>query len=149
MSLSGVRFAIIGNFPDVVSTGNWKLGVVVDEGASDEQANAIGQILSGQQGGPFGDMAPLVAEFTGVDRAAITYSDTGASFGGSTFSYEPLRGQDGSPTTMRNAAFGFVPEFEIGNSSGTLEIYGHSAPASYGESADFEWASESHEHVRA
>ncbi len=149
VDLSGIRFALMGNFPDIVSSGNWKMGIVVDEGVSDEQTKALEEILSGQQGGPFGDMAPLVSEFTGVQRAAVTYSDTGGSFGATSFTYEPLRGQNGNPTTVKNAAFGFAPEFEIGSASGKLEVFGHSADASYCESADFEWSSEAHEQIRA
>lgn len=149
VNLSGVRLGLNGNFPDVVSNGNWKLGLTIDEGASDEQVKALTEILSGQQGGPFGEMAPLVAEFAGVERAAVAYSDTGGSIGGMSFSYEPLRGQDGNPTTMKNAVFGFAPEFEIGTTKGHLEVFGHHADASYGEAADFEWSSETHEQIRA
>jgi len=149
LDLSGTRFSILVNFPDLVSSGNWKLGLVVDAGASDEQASAIGQILGGQLGGPFGEMAPLIGEFTGVERGELAYSPTSVAVAGSSFTYEPLRGADGNPTTVKNAMFGFAPEFAIGAATGTLQAFDHTAPASYGEAADFEYASESHEHVRA
>ena len=148
LDLSGTRFAIQVNFPDIVTSGMWRLGIVVDPGASDDQAKALEQILSGQLGGPFGEMSPLVAEFS-AERGELVYSPTGVSVAGGSFTYEPLRGADGSPTTVKNAALGFAPEFEIGTASGTLQVLGHTAPASYGEAADFEYASASHEHVRA
>jgi hypothetical protein len=148
MDLSGMKIGVKIHYPDIVSNGNWQLGIVVEDSASDEQANAVQQIMSGQLGGPFGDMAALVASFT-MERGSLSYSDTAVSIGGGSFSYEPLRGQDGSPTTMTNASFGFAPVFEIGNASGKVEAFGHAFDASYGEAADFEYVSESHEHIRA
>jgi hypothetical protein len=149
IDLSGIDAALWVHFPDVVSNGNWQVGLMVDPSASDEQANAVSEIYSGQQGGPFADMAPLVGEFFGVERGPVSYSDTGASFGGTDFTYEPLRGQDGNPTTVSNAPFGFAPVFEIGTSSGTISIRDHTQAASYGEAADFEYSDQIHEHVRA
>jgi len=148
MDLSGVAAGIRVHYPEIVSNGNWQIALVVDEGASQEQAAALERIFSGQLGGPFADMAGLVKEFT-LERAAVSYSDTGVSLGATSFSYEPLRGQDGNATTMTNAAFGFAPVFEIGNASGTVDAFGHTAPASYGEAADFEYSDTAHEHVRA
>jgi hypothetical protein len=148
MDLSGVAAGIKVHYPEIVSNGNWQIALVVDEGASQEQADALERIFSGQLGGPFADMAALVRGFT-LERAAVSYSDTGVSLGATSFSYEPLRGLDGNATTMTNAAFGFAPMFEIGNASGTVDAFGHSAPASYGEAADFEYSDTAHEHIRA
>ena len=50
---------------------------------------------------------------------------------------------------ISNAVFGFAPSFEIGAASGQLQAFGHSFEASYGEAADFEYSSETHEHIRA
>jgi hypothetical protein len=149
VDLSGIRIGLYVNFPDLVTNGNWHIGFVVDEGVSDDQLEALTGILSGQQGGPFATMAPLIGEFAGVERGSITYSDDGASFGGTSFTYEPLKGQDGNPTTVKNAVLGFAPEFEIGATRGRIEVFGHSADASYGDSGDFEYSSESHERIRA
>jgi hypothetical protein len=149
VDLSGLKVALMVNFPDVITNGNWKIGAIVDEGASDEQVSALEAIVSGQQGGPFGDMAALVGEFAGVQRGPLSYSDMSATIGGKSFTYEPLRGQDGNATTVKNAVFGFAPEFEIGSASGQLEVFGHSFDASYGEAADFEYGSEIHESIRA
>ena len=100
-------------------------------------------------GGPFADMAPLIGEFKGVERAAISYSDSAVAYSGSSVTYEPIHGQDGNPTTVSNAPFGFAPSFEIGSCDGKLDVFGHQADASYGEAADFEYGSEHHEHIRA
>jgi hypothetical protein len=148
LDLSGTRFGVLVHYPGLVSDGNWHIGLVADPSMSDEHVSAYEQILSGKLGGPFGDMAGLVTEFS-VERAAIAYADDGVTIGGGSFSYSPLTGADGNPTTMSNAVFGFAPVFEIGNANGSIDAFGHSAPASYGEAADFEYASESHEHIRA
>jgi len=148
VDLGGLQIGLFVNYPGLVSNGNWKLGISVDPSASDAQAGAVEQIISGKLGGPFGDMSGLITEFT-MDRGAVAYSDGGATLGGHAFTYEPLRAQDGTPTTMRNAVFGFAPEFEIGSAKGQLEAFGHTFEANYGEAADFEYSSETHEHIRA
>src|SRR2546422_7139190 len=74
--LSGVTFALYNFFPSNLTAGNWKVGIVVDDGASDEQAQAVERILSGQEGGPFGEFAPLIDEYLGMERASISVSDT-------------------------------------------------------------------------
>jgi hypothetical protein len=148
LDLSGMAIGLKVHFPELVTNGSWQIGVVIDGSASDAQAEAVEKIFSGQLGGPFGDMAPLVAGFS-VERASTSYADDRVSVDGGSFTYEPLRGIDGSPTTMSNAALGFAPVFEIGNASGRMEAFGHEWDASYGEAADFEYSSGSHDHVRA
>ena len=43
---------------------------------------------------------------------------------------------------MKNAAFGFAPEFRVGRSSGHTDVFGIEFDAVYAESADYEFASE-------
>ena len=50
--LAGVSFALYNFFPANITSGNWKVGIVVDDGASTEQAAAIERIVSGEEGGP-------------------------------------------------------------------------------------------------
>jgi hypothetical protein len=50
--LSGCKFAVLVHWPKALHDGNGTGVVFVDEGASDEQREALGQILSGQAGGP-------------------------------------------------------------------------------------------------
>src|SRR6266542_763697 len=61
--LSGVAFALYNHFPSNLTSGNWKVGIVVDDGASDEQAQAIERIVSGDAGGPFGEFKPLIGKY--------------------------------------------------------------------------------------
>lgn len=149
--LGGVSFALYNHFPSNITAGNWKVGIVVDDGASDDQAQAIERIISGEEGGPFGDFKPLIGEYAGMERASITVSDNSASIAGkSEFTFEPYKGADGSPTVVRGAMYGFAPEFQVGKTTGKSDGFGLSFDSSYGEKAEFEYSTEGAEmHTRA
>jgi hypothetical protein len=75
--VGGLKVAAIADTPKVMTEGNWRLGVFVDENASDEQADKLVQVFGGQLGGPMAGLAPLVGEMLGVERAAIDIEDDG------------------------------------------------------------------------
>jgi hypothetical protein len=60
-----------------MTEGNWRLGVYVDDEASDEQFDKLVKVFGGQLGGPMGALAPLVGEVIGVERAVIEVRDEG------------------------------------------------------------------------
>jgi hypothetical protein len=63
--------------PKVMTDGNWRLGMFVDDQATDEQFDKLVKVFSGQLGGPMAGLAPLVSEILGVERAAIEIRDNG------------------------------------------------------------------------
>ncbi|MGX9902081.1 DUF1326 domain-containing protein [Arthrobacter sp. SA17] len=144
--LSGVSFAFANWFPSNLSAGNWKVGIVVDEGASDAQAGALETILHGDAGGPFADFAALYGEWLGVERASVRFSDgdspSGSVAGHADLTFEPLLGPDGGFTTEKNAMFGFAEEFRIGKGRGQSKLFGLDFDAVYGETADFTYGTE-------
>jgi hypothetical protein len=75
--ISGLNVALIADTPKVMTEGNWRLGVFLDERASEEQGEKLAQVFSGQLGGPMGGLTPLVGEMLGVERAAIEIEDDG------------------------------------------------------------------------
>ena len=75
--VGGLRVVAIIDTPKVMTDGNWRLGVFVDDNASDEQFDKLVQVFGGQLGGPMAAMAPLVGEVVGIERAAIDMSDDG------------------------------------------------------------------------
>jgi hypothetical protein len=75
--IAGRRVVLIADTPKVMTEGNWRLGVYIDEEASDEQFDKLVQVFGGQLGGPMGALAPLVGEVVGVERAAIEVDDDG------------------------------------------------------------------------
>jgi hypothetical protein len=141
--LGGVNFALYNYFPSNITAGNWKVGIVVDDGASDEQAQAIERIISGDEGGPFGDFKPLIGDYAGMERAPIIVSDGSVTVAGkSEYTFEPYTGPDGSPTIVRGAMFGFAPEFQVGKTTGESDAFDLSFQSSYGEKAEFEYSTE-------
>jgi hypothetical protein len=75
--VSGLHVAVVGDSPKVMTDGNWRLGVFIDAAASDEQAEKIGAVFSGQLGGPMAGLAPLVGENLGVERVPIEVREEG------------------------------------------------------------------------
>jgi hypothetical protein len=75
--IGGLKVAAIADTPKVMTEGNWRLGVFVDEEASEEQAEKLIQVFTGQLGGPMARLAPLVGEVLGVERARIEVTDDG------------------------------------------------------------------------
>jgi hypothetical protein len=134
-------------FPSNLRAGGWKLGIVVDEAASDQQADALERIFKGEEGGPFADFAALTDQWLGMERGPVTFSrgdKPSGSIGDSSWTFEPLAGPEGSvtQTTVKNAAFGFAQEFRVGHAPGKMSAHGLEFDSIYGETADYEFASE-------
>jgi hypothetical protein len=75
--VSGLTVAAVADTPKVMSEGNWRLGVVIDQAASDEQAEKLGGVFSGALGGPMEALGPMVGENLGVERAPIEVNEEG------------------------------------------------------------------------
>ena len=75
--IGGLSVAAIADTPKVMTDGNWRLGMFIDERATDEQADKLTQVFGGQLGGPMAALAPLVGEMLGVERAAFEVQDDG------------------------------------------------------------------------
>jgi hypothetical protein len=75
--IGGLNVALIADTPKVMTEGNWKLGVFIDERATDEQADKLTGVFGGQLGGPMAGLAPLVGEMLGVERVPIEVHDNG------------------------------------------------------------------------
>jgi hypothetical protein len=71
VDIGGRRVVLIADTPKVMTEGNWRLGVYVDDQASDEQFDGLVRVFGGQAGGPMAALAPLVGEMLGVERAPI------------------------------------------------------------------------------
>jgi hypothetical protein len=75
--VSGLTVAAVADTPKVMSDGDWRLGVFIDDSASDQQAEALGAVFSGALGGPMEALGPLVSENLGVERAPIEVREEG------------------------------------------------------------------------
>ena len=52
VDVSNLTVAAMIDTPKVMSEGNWRLGVLIDDRASDEQVEKLGAVFGGQMGGP-------------------------------------------------------------------------------------------------
>ena len=141
--LSGSTVAMYFFVPKTLSAGDLKFGLIVDESASEEQAQALERIFKGDEGGQFAAFAALTEEWLGAQRAIVSFSDgdaPSAEIAGASVNFEPLKDAQGTTTTVKNAMFGFAPEYKVGKSSGRVEAFGNSWENVFGESADFEYA---------
>jgi hypothetical protein len=75
--VGGNTVVAVADTPKVMSEGNWRLGLFIDEAASDEQAEKLGAVFSGSLGGPMAALAPLVGENLGLERAPIDFQVDG------------------------------------------------------------------------
>jgi hypothetical protein len=76
--LDGLNIAGVFHTPGNMVTGpKWRAALYIDERATAEQASAIERIFSGQAGGFWANIAPLIGEQLGVRRVAIRFEAEG------------------------------------------------------------------------
>ena len=75
--IGGRKVAAIADTPKVMTEGNWRLGVFIDDQATDEQFDKLVRVFGGQLGGPMAALAPLIVEMLGIERAAFEIRDDG------------------------------------------------------------------------
>src|SRR5258705_4534318 len=72
-----LTFALFLDTPPVMIEGNWRVGVYLDDTASDSQAEQLGAVLSGQLGGPPAMLRPPFGEMPRVEKSPITFCQEG------------------------------------------------------------------------
>ncbi len=75
--VSDLSVVLVLDAPRQMSEGNWRVGVFMDDRASEEQAGKLGGIFSGQMGGPLANLVPLISENLGMEVASIEHVDDG------------------------------------------------------------------------
>lgn len=115
VDVSGLSMIMLAQIPgNVLTPKTWKLIVLVDEHATDEQVLALTNAYTGKLGGPLADLAQLIGELVGLERVPIKHEvrgGTGTLQAGSYISaaMEPYRGPDGGTTTLRDSIFSTIP----------------------------------------
>src|SRR2546428_9712392 len=74
VDVSGLSFALFLDTPPVMSEGNWRVGVYLDDAASDNQAERLGAVVSGPHRAPPGRLRPAVRANDRVEEPAPTHS---------------------------------------------------------------------------
>lgn len=77
VKLDGLAFIVMMHSPGAMGDGNIKVGLIIDDRASDEQVEAITAIATGSAGGPMAALGPLVGSIAGVERRPIQFEISG------------------------------------------------------------------------
>jgi hypothetical protein len=139
VDVSGLTVGLLADTPPLMSDGNWRVGLFLDEAASPEQAERLGAVFSGELGGPPAILSPLIVEMLGVVTAPIEYADDGRLHRVRIGSYVDIEIEDfvppGSPTGEVSKLTGV---FHPANSTLTMATATRSQVAAFGMSFDNE-----------
>lgn len=77
VDVAGRTIALIGDAPAQMLQGNWRVGLIIDDKASQEQADKLAGVFSGKMGGPPSHLSTLFGQMLGIERNPIEYRDDG------------------------------------------------------------------------
>jgi hypothetical protein len=114
IDVSGRSVVLVTHIPGNVLAGDWEVVVLVDDGATTQQRDALVKAFSGQLGGPLADFAQLIGTVKGIESVPISHEVHGGVGtlripGIVEAEMEPYRSPDGSVTTLRDSIFSTVP----------------------------------------
>lgn len=152
VDVSGLTVAAVAESGKYMHEGNWRLGVLMDDAASDEQAEKLGAVFSGQLGGPMEALGPLVSEQLGVERVPLEFSSDGGHHKLTVGDKGQLEVEDvvsfgsesGEPAKLTNVFHPAGSTLTVGKASDAsgLGVFGVDAggPGKSGFSAPFAWS---------
>jgi hypothetical protein len=147
--VAGLSAIVIADTPKVMTDGNWRLGILVDAQATDEQTEKLGQVFGGQLGGPMGGIVPLVGEMLGVERVPIEVREDGVRHtvraDGIEFEVEdivPFGVESGEPVRFNGMFHPVGPDLTMAEArSSRINAFGIEYEGKSGLSkSDFSWA---------
>lgn len=77
VDVAGLNVAVAADAPAKMLDGNWRVGLIVDDKASKDQADKLAGVFSGQMGGPMAGLAPLIGEVLGIEQKPIEFRESG------------------------------------------------------------------------
>lgn len=115
VDVSGLNIVNVCHIPgNVLAPASWKIVMIVDDSATQEQRDAIVGAYMGKFGGPLADLAGLVGEVMEVRFAKVSHEIVGGVGRLRIDDFleaelEPFRAADGTITTLRDSLFSTVP----------------------------------------
>jgi hypothetical protein len=76
VDVAGHSVAVVADTPAKMLDGNWRVGLIIDDKASKEQADKLAGVFSGQMGGPMAGLAPLIADVLGIEQKPFEFGDS-------------------------------------------------------------------------
>jgi hypothetical protein len=73
IDLAGLNAALFAHSPGHMMETKWRVALYTDDRATAEQAEALGKIFSGQDGGHLAALGPLIGEVMGIKAVPIEY----------------------------------------------------------------------------
>jgi hypothetical protein len=131
IDVSGLNAVMAVRTPKMMTDGNWKVALYVDDRATPEQSKALGEIFSGGAGGHLAGLGPLISEVAGIAPASISFSRTGVSLKATvgdllSMEAEEIVGMDGSnPAVITNPLLGAVTQPLNQAKAGAVRYQGH------------------------
>jgi hypothetical protein len=148
--VSGLKVAVIADTPKVMTEGNWRLGLFIDENASDEQLDKLTGVFSGQRGGPMEAATALIGEVLGVERAPFELVEDGLRHSvkiGDAIDFEiedivPFGAENGQPVRLVGMVHPAASEFNAAEAKRSkINAFGIEYEGKTGISAsEFAWA---------
>jgi hypothetical protein len=74
IDVSGRTIAAAFHIPGNVLKGGFRAAIYIDDGASDQQQEAILEVYAGKRGGPVAELAKLIGEVVSIERVPITFA---------------------------------------------------------------------------
>ena len=147
--VGGVKLAVIVDSPKVMTEGGWRLGMFVDESATDEQVQKVAAVFGGQLGGPMAGLVPLVGEMLGVEQAPIEIVEDGLNHSvriGDQIDFEvedivPFGIETGEPVKLTGVFYPVGSELTVAEAKrSSISAFGIEYEGKNGLSSEFSWA---------
>jgi hypothetical protein len=148
--VSGLAVAVIADTPKVMTEGNWRLGMFVDDQATDEQMEKLTGVFGGHKGGPMEMAVALVGEMLGVERAPFELVEDGLRHSvkiGDAIEFEiedivPFGAETGQPVRLVGVSHPASSEFNAAEATRSrINAFGIEYEGKTGLSAsEFAWA---------
>jgi hypothetical protein len=128
--LDGLNFAIAAFCRGNMITNKWEAAIYLDARAAEPQRKALETILTGQAGGLFGALGPLIGKLHGIRSVPIEFHIDGKKRSLripdiAEMKIETLVGPTGKEVRIQNAPFGVESDVSVAKSEKlTLKDYG-------------------------
>jgi hypothetical protein len=134
VDVSDLTVAAVAESGRYMHEGNWKLGLLVDDSASEEQAEKLQAVFTGELDGPMGALSGLVSEVLGVERVPLDFSSSDGhhtvrigDYGqASVEDVVPFGVEDGQPAQLTGVFHPAGPELTIAKAAedSGVEVFG-------------------------